>query len=83
MNDAEHELTVQLRTNGHLNGGWRYATPAEIMAEHPKCVECRHVTQRLALATGFAWKECDNKESLHFGIEVYPTTDYCNKWEPK
>jgi hypothetical protein len=32
MNDAEHGLTVQLRTNGHLNGEWRYATPAEILA---------------------------------------------------
>jgi hypothetical protein len=35
MNDAEHGLTVQLRTNGHLNGEWRYATPEEIKDAHP------------------------------------------------
>jgi hypothetical protein len=55
----------------------REATPAEIMACHPVCAQCKH----WANASDGAIR-CFNEESrVH--LDRTDETDYCNKWEAK
>lgn len=82
MNDAEHGLTVQLRTNGHLNGEWRYATPEEIKDAHPVCRDCQHRDQHLVMYGSKTYYSCNNDESPCYGNEV-KLSDYCRHWEGK
>lgn len=56
---------------------YRCATPAEIMAAHPKCGECRHKDH----STFWGFDEC--VANPLYPIRIDPTTDYCNKWEGK
>jgi len=62
-----------------LDGGWTIseATPAEIMAAHPKCGECMYW-----LKNAFQELVCFNEES-RLRYARTDVTDYCNKWEEK
>jgi len=72
-----------LRCDNCLGDGVIVATPAEIMAAHPKCGECEHRGHIPTFAIGFEFIYCVNPESAFAGQSVDPTTDYCNKWESK
>jgi Pyruvate/2-oxoacid:ferredoxin oxidoreductase delta subunit len=72
-----HGLTIQERdANDNLTGDWRYATPDEIKAAHPKCGTC------LYSPISDAWPS----DLLHCEVhsfKVNPKTDYCGCHEPK
>jgi hypothetical protein len=54
-----HGLTIQERdARDNLTGDWRYSTPDEIKAAHPKCGSCR-------------WAETSDEHNSHGDIETY------------
>jgi hypothetical protein len=56
---------------------WEEATPAEIMASHPKCGECEHVMV-------FTDKPVCRHYSAKMRMQrVDPEKDYCRHWEGK
>ncbi len=59
------------------------ATPAEINDAHPKCGVCMHVKHHFRFSRGFEWHACEHPARQCHDMRVNPTTDYCNKWEPK
>jgi hypothetical protein len=71
-----NEPMLVMFTGGDLLSisNYRCATPAEIMAAHPKCGECRN------------FRKGDSWEGDHCVLVSYyraESTDYCNKWEAK
>jgi hypothetical protein len=65
---------------------YREATPAEIMAEHPKCGECRHWGNERFNTPGLD-RELPCTLTYDDDCDAYDwkdgLNDYCNKWEAK
>lgn len=79
--DADHNECVEVSWSDHrvFNDDVEYvrSTPAEIMAAHPKCGECRHW-----LKNTYEEFVCFNEESrVH--LDRTDEAEYCNKWEAK
>jgi Pyruvate/2-oxoacid:ferredoxin oxidoreductase delta subunit len=75
-----HGLTIQERdANDNLTGEWRYATPDEIKAAHPKCGSCDYAVKPDPRGMTF----CGNQSTILTGYAVNPTTDYCPHHQPK
>lgn len=76
-----HGLTIQDRDErDNLTGDWRYATPDEIKAAHPKCGTCGFL-KPVKRRAGFY---CSNKDSLEEDSCIeFPDIHYCIYHKPK